>query len=149
MCVLNLNPHPTFGCCSNVSRHFETLKVESEKAKWKNMSPRERMRIHKQERADKEAARIKSGSSLSPSCSHLHFSPVPSPSASSHHHPLFCFPSVSFLIHISPFPSLFLFLILRFCLFFTFHLPRPIYFPFSSFSSVSSILPSFPRFVFL
>ena len=40
-------------------KHMDTLKQESEDGKWKNMTPRERMRFKKMQKADEEAKRLK------------------------------------------------------------------------------------------
>ena len=45
-------------CCRKKKSRLDQLKKESEDAKWKNMSPRERMRLRKQQKADEEAKRI-------------------------------------------------------------------------------------------
>ena len=39
--------------------HMDALKQESDDSKWKNMTPRERMRIKKMQKADEEAERLK------------------------------------------------------------------------------------------
>ncbi len=44
--------------CRKKKSRLDQLKKESEEAKWKNMSPRERMRLRKQQKADEEARRM-------------------------------------------------------------------------------------------
>ena len=45
--------------CRKGKMHMDMLKQESEDSKWKNMTPRERMRIKKMQKADEEAERLK------------------------------------------------------------------------------------------
>lgn len=47
------------GGCRKGKKHKDVLKQESDESKWKNMTPRERMREKKMQKADEEAERLK------------------------------------------------------------------------------------------